>query len=246
MSHLSLVRPHRRGPFREDQALLRVLTPHLQRAIQLHTRLVELRSRRVAIDEALDRIPVGILLLDGSGKTLVVNRAASEMIASKDGLTLGREGLAASNTTESRELRPLIAEAAATGTGSGAGSGGALAVSRPSLRRPLSVLVTPVTARVSTFGEVSPAVVVFVTDPEREIRTDGGVLHELYRFTPAKVRVATRLMQGESVEEAARNLDIMINTARTHVRHLFEKTDTNRHRELVRLLLLGCTQIRGM
>lgn len=63
-------------------------------------------------------------------------------------------------------------------------------------------------------------------------------------FTPAESRVAVKLMEGESVEEAAGELDISLNTARTHVKRLFEKTETHRHRELLRVLLSGIATIR--
>lgn len=245
LSHISVLRPTRRGAFGDPEVtLLNNLTPHLQRALQLHTRIMALRGEKDAIEEALDRVPVGILLLDRSGKALLVNRAASEMFASKDGLTLRPEGLAAATSGETTALRRLVTEAAATANGSGTGSGGVMAVSRPSLRRPFSVFVAPLTARKSAFAEVRPAVAVFVTDPERKLETDDGVLRCLYGFTPAESRVAVKLMQGESVEEAAGELDVSLNTARTHVKRLFEKTDTHRHRELLRVLLSGIATIR--
>jgi DNA-binding CsgD family transcriptional regulator len=246
MSHISILRPNRRGEFdRSEVRLLRSLTPHLQRALQLHTRIVELRAEREAIAETLDRVPVGIVLLDRSGKTLLVNRAASEIFASKDGLTLKSEGLAAATNAETVALRRLISGAAATANRAGTESGGVMVVSRPSMRRPFSVFVTPLTARDSAFADVRPAVAVFLTDPERKLETDDGVLRCLYGFTPAEAHVAAKLMQGESAEEAAEELHVSLNTARTHIKRLFEKTDTHRHRELLRVLLSGVATIRA-
>ena len=164
-------------------------------------------------------------------------RAASEMLAARDGLTLGPEGLAAATREEASALRGLITEAAGGVSGSNSPAGRVLAVSRPSLRRAFCVLVRPLNSVAAAPGRSHPAVAVFLTDPDRRKRADGGVLQNLYGFTPAESRVAAELMQGESIEEAAKDLDVSLNTARTHVRHLFEKTDTHSHRELVRLLL---------
>jgi DNA-binding CsgD family transcriptional regulator len=44
--------------------------------------------------------------------------------------------------------------------------------------------------------------------------------------------------------EAAEDLHVSVNTARTHVKRMVEKTDTHRHRELLRLLLSGVATIR--
>jgi DNA-binding CsgD family transcriptional regulator len=57
--------------------------------------------------------------------------------------------------------------------------------------------------------------------------------------------MAAKLLQGESVEEAAEDLHVSVNTARTHVKSMFDKTDTHRHRELLRILLSGVASIRA-
>jgi DNA-binding CsgD family transcriptional regulator len=189
------------------------------------------------MEEALDGIPAGILLLDRCGKPLFVNRVARRILDSKDGLGLGPDGLVAATGESNRELRRLIAQAAGTDTRPGLRASGAIAVSRPSERRAFSVLVKPVNAADSSSGQTRPSVMIFLIDPDRRVKADGGVLRNLYGFTPAESRVAAELMRGESVEETARDLDVSLNTARTHMKHLFEKTDTHRHRELVRLLL---------
>jgi DNA-binding CsgD family transcriptional regulator/PAS domain-containing protein len=238
MSCVSVLRPGQRGPFGDEEvALLRTLVPHLQRALELQAKLAEQRCERAAAMETLDGVPAGILLLDRCGTALVVNRAASEMLAAKDGLTLGPGGLTAATREETSALRRLIAGAAGATGASGPPAGRVLAISRPSLRRSFCVLVKPLNEAARASGRSRPAVAVFVIDPDRRRTADGGVLQKLYGFTPAQSRVAAELMQGESVEEAARDLDVSLNTARTHVKHLFEKTDTHSHRELVRLLL---------
>ena len=44
------------------------------------------------------------------------------------------------------------------------------------------------------------------------------IAYVLTSFTPAESRVAVKLIEGESVEEAAEKLDVSLNTARTHVK----------------------------
>jgi len=241
LGHLSMARSHRAGEADADERrLFRDLIPHVQRAFQLHRRIVDLKSEREVAAEALDRVPVGLLLLDWKGRALLVNRGAREILAAGDGLSLQTDGLHASLAAETAALRRLISEALQIGSRKGLGSGGALAVSRPSMRRSYSLLVTPLRAERSVFGEPAAIAAVFVSDPERRVESNPEILRRLYGFTPSESRIAVRLLQGQSVEEAAEELEITANTARFHVKHLFEKTGTNRHRELVRLLLLGC------
>lgn len=245
LSQISFLRPHRIGECDErETALFGHLIPHLQRALQLHRRLVDLKTEHELAVEALDRVPVGVLLLDSKGKTLLANRTAREILSAKDGLSLQADGLHAARTAETNALRRLLSDVLETGAGVGVGSGGVMAVGRPSLRRPYSVLVTPLHAKESAFGQPGAVAAVFISDPEKKPETSPEVLSRLYGFTPAEARLAEKLLEGESVEEAAEELHVTVNTARTHVKRLFDKTETHRHRELLRVLLSGVATIR--
>src|SRR5215469_16499496 len=88
-SAISTLRPEGKGSFCEDDTdLLRALMPHLQRAIQLHQRLSAAEDRAAIARDALDRIPAGLVVINASGKVLLINRQAQAVIDLKDGLTL--------------------------------------------------------------------------------------------------------------------------------------------------------------
>jgi DNA-binding CsgD family transcriptional regulator len=56
-------------------------------------------------------------------------------------------------------------------------------------------------------------------------------------LTPAESAFAKRLAAGHSIDEICEALGIRHTTARTHLRHLFQKTHTRRQAELVSWLL---------
>ncbi|MBY0398607.1 MAG: helix-turn-helix transcriptional regulator, partial [Thermoleophilia bacterium] len=68
-----------------------------------------------------------------------------------------------------------------------------------------------------------------------------GVLQDQFGFTPAEAALAVDILAGNDLAASATRRRITRNTARVHLRHLFEKTGTRRQAELVRLLLL-CPQ----
>ncbi len=59
----------------------------------------------------------------------------------------------------------------------------------------------------------------------------------LYRITPAQMRLAGLIVGGDSLVDAARGLGISINTARTQLRRMFEKTGASSQTTLVCALL---------
>jgi PAS domain-containing protein len=82
--------------------------PHIQRAIQLHTRIAGLENRVSAIHGVLDRIPAGFILLDKAGKVLALNTRASEILRLNDGLAVIRNDLTAGRSEDTNRLRGLV------------------------------------------------------------------------------------------------------------------------------------------
>jgi DNA-binding CsgD family transcriptional regulator len=70
-------------------------------------------------------------------------------------------------------------------------------------------------------------------------RQDVLALQRFHGLTRAEARVATRLAEGMTVAEIARDLDVGIETIRSHLKQAFAKTGSGRQAELVRVVLLG-------
>lgn len=232
------MRSRKRGSFSpEIVKLMRLLWPHLRRAIQLHRKFAELGGRHRAALDALSLLSTGVILMDHKGRILEMNQAASQVIRQNDGLAAGKGGLAASTTNETRELRSRIAAASLTTRGTGLSAGGCLSIARPSGKRPFAVTVTPVSVHAFPHNARQPAVMVFVSDPETRAHTAPEVLEQLYNLTTAESRLADQLMQGETLVHASERLGISHNTARTHLQRIYQKTDTSHQGDLVRMLL---------
>lgn len=74
-------------------------------------------------------------------------------------------------------------------------------------------------------------------DAERQQTASTDLLIQLYRLTPKEAALAAKLSEGKSVEQAAEELAIRYETARTHLRRIFSKTGTSRQAELLLLMV---------
>ncbi len=227
----------------DDVALLRLLTPHLQRVVQLKQRLAQGHNLRAAADEALDRLPWGVMLINRKGRVRSLNRRAEAIVGQADGLLVSQGQLAASRPDDTHTLRHLIDQVIRTTNGQGLQAGGALTLSRPSRLRPLQLLVSPV-PRAALWEEASPpAALVFVSDPEHEAELLEHLLRRLYGFTPTESAMAVFMLQGHGLSYAAEQLGVRLNTAKTHQKRIFAKTGTHRQAELVRVLFNGIAEL---
>jgi DNA-binding CsgD family transcriptional regulator len=239
IAHVSFYRSNRYGPFGpEDVESCQQLTGHLARALGLQYLIGGLETRVRAFDRLLDQLPLGVLLVDAQARVCFRNRAAGEVINAQDGLGVTRGVLRCASSAETSKLTSLIRKAASSLEVDGE-PGGSLRVSRPSLKRPFSILVLPLAAFCSPIGYRRAQVAVVVNDPEQRTPSHLELLRDLYGLTPSEAAVAKILMRGASLRQAADELRVRLSTARTHLQHIFDKTGVRRQSELVRLLLTG-------
>jgi DNA-binding CsgD family transcriptional regulator/PAS domain-containing protein len=239
---LSLARSRKTGPFTSSElGLLTLVIPHFERAARLSGAFARFRQGR---DEVLDRLPMGIIVLDESGKVEFFNRAAETILAKKDGLCWSSGGVSAVDPTQASRLAAAIKGAKLTATGKGLAGGGSLSITRSSAGLPLAVLVAPIMPSTASPLSRAPRVAMFITDPEATQVTNLERLKALFNLTPAESRMASQLLQGKSVIEAADALGITRQTARVHLKRIFGKTYTGRQSELMRLLLNSPATLR--
>jgi DNA-binding CsgD family transcriptional regulator len=228
---------------RQFDILKRVL-PHLQRAIDISLRMRTMEGRLAASDDLLDRLPFGVILLDGAGSVRTMNAVAQDIVAANDGLTIRQGRLHAASSDDDRALRKAIASALRQ-RDELADPEAPLALSRPSGSQPLLVLTVPSPASGRFHVLERGSAIVFVTDPDRKITPSQTALMQLFDLTPTQSKLASLLARGESIEDAARSLGIKPATARVHVKSIFRKTDVARQSDLIRLILNSAVVLQG-
>jgi DNA-binding CsgD family transcriptional regulator len=237
---LRITRSHDARPFStEDKALVRCLMPHLKRSIQLHARLDFLECERQLFAGTVNRMLLGMISFDQAGNILETNQEARRILAEKDGITLsGSNTLVAHGSTEGRELQRMIRQALSPAPDGGPGVVEALAVTRPSGRAKLGVLVKAIPLGQYSESRHRPAAVVFLRDPESNaVQPSHELVRRLFELTRMEATLALLLAEGFTLDEAAEKMNVRRNTARTHLRSIFCKTGVTRQTMLVRLLL---------
>lgn len=228
---VTLWRPERFGPWeRKQMTALAALTPHLRRALRVNHSVGDLRFAHDLANEALHRLGHGIVLVGAQAQLLFANRAAEAMLGDAGGLHVERRRLAAHRTADTAALHRLIAGAAQNG------NGGSLVIARDA-RPALIVLVMPMRAEACSLIHDPPSAVVFIKDLERPTKLVLTAFVRYFALTPAQAALAREMIRGDGVAAAATRLGISYATARTHLLHIFQKTETRRQAELIRLML---------
>lgn len=237
VSILSTMRSRNKGAFTAANfTLLRALRPHVQRGFQLHRALCSAEERATLHSDALDLVEDGVVLLNARGQIAFMNRRATDIVKAGDGLKVAGRELRASTPAAQTRLSRLVADALGAACASHAGSGGSVSVLRSSSQRPYEVTVSPLRAGSRPREEAGSCVVVLIHDPEKSRQTSMALLKFTFGLTPAEVRLASRLMDGQGLSDAAQACSLSLATVRTHLKRIFAKTGTRHQSELVALL----------
>ena len=86
---------------------------------------------------------------------------------------------------------------------------------------------------------------VMITDPAASRQVNIQPLAQIFALTPVETRLVAQLVQGRNVQEAARALHLKVETVRTYLKQVFQKTGTHRQVELVQLMQNGALPALG-
>ncbi len=182
--------------------------------------------------QLVDWMDQGVLLVTPAAILVHANRIAQSLLGAADGLSAAGGVVACHRADETGRLRRSIRAVSAVAAALPA----LLVAHRPSGRRPLSLLVAPLGGG-EALAPDRPGACILVNDADRiEPATERHLL-EMYDLTRAEARTALALLDADRLQDIADRFGVSLSAIRIHLQRVYEKTDTHRQAELVRLLL---------
>lgn len=217
-----------------EMALLRLIAPHVRRAIAI-SKLLDLKTIEAStFASVLETLASAVVLVDEDLEIVHANAAAGAMLVAGDPIRSQQGRLMLSSPAITTALQTAVAVAARNESELG--------------RRGIGIPVrytdgTPCVAHVLPLrtGQVRPSLAqrasaaVFVAPAVSPIPMPAAALALLYDLTPAESRVFELIAEGRTQSEIAVRLGIALSTVKTHLLRVFEKTGYSRQAELVKL-----------
>lgn len=195
-----------------------------------------LRAALLGAGEALNRIAIGVFLIDSDRRVISRNRRADELLAHADGISLSHDSiLRGGKAQQTQALRDIIDMAIARVAEGNRQGSEAVGLARESGKRPLVAVACPLGKGPAASGE--PVVGLFVTDPEWRSSDAAQAVAQLYGLSPAETRLALALVRGLRLDEVADEYGLSRNTVSYTLKNLFRKTETDRQADLISLFL---------
>jgi len=194
---------------------------------------------------ALDLIAVGVILLDGRGKPVHINRVARNMMSRAEIILGTTDGIRSPDPLSDRDLQRALSETLNMARrGKEKVTGVMLHTSHIPNTAPVLICALEQDADAHVDIEM-PHVALFLTAPDQIKPVSEPLLMDLYGFTQTEARVAAALSRNMRPAEIAVELGVSQTTTSFHIRNLFQKTGTNRQSDLIALLHSGPMMIRA-
>ena len=183
-----------------------------------------------AMCAAFDQMNAAVLILTASGRMLFANRAANAMLDAGwpirllDGCLQGKDRSVNASLKRAMELASLNPE-----------NPGAhdheVCLAQPSAELPGAVAYL----RPLALCGAEHALVLFVMQAGETSQYGIDGLAEAYGLSKAETRILKALIEAQTTAEAAARLNVALSTVKSHLRKIFQKTNTSRQVDLLRL-----------
>jgi DNA-binding CsgD family transcriptional regulator len=181
--------------------------------------------------QAFDRLNSGIIICEGEGRVIEMNRAARAMLRCENGLAVQSGYLCARRAFETAKMTRLISAAIALGeTGNTAGR---MLVGRGNGRPAYVLTIAPL--RPDPTAADRPLAMIVVIDAERHSPPESELI-DLFGLSRAEARLAAALMTGKTLTEIAGEFGLQVATLRTQLRSMLKKVGAKRQSDLIRNL----------
>jgi DNA-binding CsgD family transcriptional regulator/PAS domain-containing protein len=202
--------------------------------------------RSEMLEKTLDALVAGVFLTARDGRVVYMNAAAERQIRTGNSIRIVNNRIFPTDPAARAALSKAIDEASRDDIDKdmsehslaipGVDGAGYVATLLPVDRGERRGIVAPFAASVA----------VFTQDPVLSPLMPGEAFARLYKLTGGELRVLLALAQGLGAKEAADMLGISEPTVRSHLQHIFSKTETPRQADLLRLLHNSTPPIRAL
>jgi DNA-binding CsgD family transcriptional regulator len=231
---------HVRAFTRAQVELVWSFIPHYRAAAGLEFALRNFGRDWRVLSPILDQLPIGVVAICRDGRPLKINRWAAELVSACDGLFVSKNGLEAAQAADNRTLQLCIAGAF---EGPGERVAPEIVLVQRESGEPLRVFAHSLQSGTAGQAREHSPVLVFIC--ENALPSQEQALSNAYGLTTAEARIALMIASGHRLNTVAQQFGVSVSTARTHLQRIFNKTNTQRQVDLVRLILMSKRNTSG-
>ncbi len=218
-----------------DREIFALLSPHVRRALMISGMRTENRFRASLQHNLLDRLATGIMIVTHGGKLVYANASAEMLLSSGRNIAVKGGRVQAAHPPFAAGFNEAVERACAENdTDIGLRGNGIPLPSRDGA--PAVCYVLPLGKSESRRALGPGLAAIFISTEKAALPPTLEALSALTGLTSQESRIALMIAGGVSPKDGAEQLGISLNTIRSHITHIFQKTGTNDQQAVARLV----------
>ena len=214
---------------------LQYLLPHLSKASELHRLVNGLERRFGAVLSVLDKLLIGMVILDAQSRIVVANQAA-RAIAEGSGSFYFRGGsiklFDEGDDQKFRELVNQVSQTAKTGANT---PGECMRVDKRDPTQSILFEIMPIRDDGFSDSDKVKGCTVFIMDPKQSQSVSAKGLAKIFALTQSEMEITQALVNGQCLDDISQTRNTKIDTVRGQVKSILGKTNTHSQLGLLRL-----------
>lgn len=249
---LTLYRGAKQGTFTcDEQERLGLLLPHLKRALLAKCQLHNLESKVTANLVAMDRLNMGVLLINDLQHVIYANQLSRKILDEQDGIQLttahgqlSEECLTVADTCTAHDMQIAMGKAIAHSTLSNKPYLRTLSLPRPSGKAAYLLHFRSLTGcQDSASNAMLARAIILITGGEQRYNFDLIALKRIYALSTAEVKVIQSMVENTSLDASAQQLNLSNNTLKSHLKSIYKKTDVSSRTQLMKVIFTSFSQM---
>lgn len=228
----------------ETLTLLERLSPHLVQAMHIHNQLSYAHQLQDAMQETINRVNSGIILLDKNLRIVLANLEAARILDKTENLNVNRLGqLCVAQEEQCHELNMFIDQLKNMSSQQKNDFTLRLtfALNSKNFSSPLKISILPMTTNTNhLLGDDSVHLALLINDAERQCQMPNEYLQQAYSLTLRECNLIQELINGGNLPSIAEKGNIKLDTVRWQLKNIMNKTSTRSQAELSRLMMALC------
>jgi DNA-binding CsgD family transcriptional regulator len=232
-------------PFEQSNlAALKKLVTHIERAALAHSAIGAIRANLSVSSSLLDQLPFGVVMIDSDGRVIDRNVTGERLVDDHAMLSIQNGLLCCTDPDEDQILqaalsRALVGILSKDGKRPARSGAEALKLYGSDGMKPWSLTVSPVSGAENelAWGRNRPRGVVCVSDRQPITQLRAGQVSAVFGLSPQEEMITARLAAGDTLNAIAESTNRSVETLRTQLRAVFQKTEVATQSQLVQLVL---------
>jgi DNA-binding CsgD family transcriptional regulator len=222
----------------KDREDLSAVLPNLRKANELHKFVRKLSNRLNMAGAVLAGAPRAIAVMSPSAHVHKANDLAQKLFNDEDCFTEVDGKLQISNRQIQPQFEKKLAAIRALSSENVSGFIWNRSFTSPKNKRQLQIVLRafPLDNWVLESTPYDRFVAIFIHTPESYLQASAKDIREFYGLTTAQSRLVANLLKGNSITTAAKQANIKLNTARSHMQSIYTTMGVEGQADLMRLL----------